>query len=268
MTDDAVVYSALFGSYETLNDQPVANDSKLRFLCFTDDPTLKSDTWEVHVVRPRFPWDPTRSAREIKILGHPAILEHRTSLWVDNRVQLKMPPERFLPTLLRDAEVSLPLHSFRTTVRDEFDAVLRHGFDRAERVREQLHYMNKHQPEVLRQHPYWTAILARRHGPAMHDAMMDWMFHVLRHSRRDQLSINAILSRSSLKVNPLVLENFESEFHTWLSSKKNEMILKDRTFNYTVSEDIRDRWLTSRVHEKIIGLRRRLHTVVNRGGGA
>ncbi|WP_250182248.1 glycosyltransferase domain-containing protein [Aeromicrobium fastidiosum] len=259
------MYSALFGSYEKLNEQPVADKSDLRFVCFTDNPTLESDTWELHVVKPRFPWDPTRSARELKILGHPEILEYRTSLWIDNRVQLAMPPELFLPTFIRDAEISLPLHSFRETVREEFYAVLQHGFDRAERVREQLHHMTTHQPEVLTQQPYWTAILARQHGPSMQDAMTDWMFHVLRHSRRDQLSVNAILNRSSLTVNALALDNFTSEYHTWLGVKKDEKILKDRSFIYPLSDDIRDRWLTSRAHGKTVGARRRLRAATSRG---
>ncbi len=62
------VFTVLTGGYEPLNEQPAARDSRLRFICFTDDPALTSETWEMRRFTPVFPGDAIRSARTIKIL--------------------------------------------------------------------------------------------------------------------------------------------------------------------------------------------------------
>ena len=106
-TPSRVVYRALVGGYERLREEEVAHDSDLPFICFTDDPELTSDTWQVEVVAPRLLRDATRSARALKILGHPS---------------------------LDDADVGAPLHSYRTSVLGEAEAVLDVGLDDLSRV--------------------------------------------------------------------------------------------------------------------------------------
>lgn len=56
-------YTVLIGNYEPLNEQPVAADSDLPFICLTDDRALTSSTWTVVQVEPAFPMDPIRSQR-------------------------------------------------------------------------------------------------------------------------------------------------------------------------------------------------------------
>jgi hypothetical protein len=38
------VYTTLIGGYEKLNEQSVATNSRLPFICLTDDPDLRSET--------------------------------------------------------------------------------------------------------------------------------------------------------------------------------------------------------------------------------
>ena len=62
----------------------------------------------------------------------------------------------------------------------------------------------------------WAAILLRDHrNPAVQRAMDLWMAHVLRYSRRDQLSINTALRQTGLKADRWELDNHASWFHTW-----------------------------------------------------
>lgn len=49
------VYTALLGRYEELNEQPTALNTDIPFICFTDDPNLVSETWQIHLVDPLFP---------------------------------------------------------------------------------------------------------------------------------------------------------------------------------------------------------------------
>lgn len=57
------VYTVLTGDYELLNEQPTAADSDWEFICLTDSPTLRSDSWQIRRVLPAFEMDPIRSQR-------------------------------------------------------------------------------------------------------------------------------------------------------------------------------------------------------------
>ena len=210
-----VVYTALFGNYEALQEQPLAQDSDVPFVCFTDDPSLTSETWDVRLVDLAYPMDAVRSARTIKIQGHPSIAAFDQLLWVDNRVTLKMDPAQIMAELLDDADIAVFEHSFRDLVVDEFDAVVYGGYDEPARVYEQLlHYAETH-PDILNERPLWTGFFARRNNGAVADAMGRWMSHVLRYSKRDQLSVNLTLSDADVQLKRLAGSNRESAYHEW-----------------------------------------------------
>lgn len=210
-----VVYTAVMGRYEQLNEQPVAVGSSIDFVCFTDDREMVSSTWTVRFIEPRFPLDSVRSARFLKVRGPSLLADYDESLWIDNAVQLRVTPETILDAWLADADLAMPKHSFRTSVLGEFDAVVTSGFDDPARVFEQLIHYSTLQSRALTEVPYWTAILARRHVPAVDEAMQVWWEHLLRYSRRDQLSINFVLDALQIPATGVELDNQDSEWHKW-----------------------------------------------------
>lgn len=210
-----VAYTAIFGSYEKLNEIPAEFAEGIRYICFTDDAETVSDTWEIRLVEPRFPMDFVRSARHYKIRGDASLDEFEESLWVDNTVGLHTHPNDILDAWLANADIALPLHSYRYDVAAEFEQIAAVGYDDPNRVYEQmLHYLEI-APEVLDQRPYWTALLARRNVPAVRAFNDLWMDHVLRYSRRDQLSVNYVASTLGLPVHGVAIDNFNSELHSW-----------------------------------------------------
>jgi hypothetical protein len=241
-----LVYTALIGGNEALTVQPQANQTGVEFLCFTDNRELKSSSWKVHHVRPRFPDDPIRSARWLKIMGPSEHLEDfDETLWIDNRIVVKAPPDKLFDQALSASDLTLPLHDFRRSVRDEFRAVLQRGYDDPRRVRGQLAAYEAQAPEVLSQHPYWTGMLWRRNTLSVAEIMHTWMAEVLRHSRRDQLSINYVLHSSAVTKSILDLPNRASEWHDWLSREsvnRNEASASWRrgSFRYRLSDQISD----------------------------
>jgi hypothetical protein len=213
----ACVYTALLGGYERLTEQPVAGESSLDFVCLTDDPTLVSETWTVRLVERIIPRDPARSQRALKIRAHAAVPDYDVSLYIDNSILLKTPPERILAELLPpEAVLAVMAHGFRESVADEFRAVVESGLDAAHRCDEQLAHYLETDPDCLTLRPLKGGLLLRRHHDARVVAAMDlWLTHVLRYSRRDQLSLRYALRATSLE--PLVheLDNFDSPYHTW-----------------------------------------------------
>lgn len=209
------VFTAIFGRYDALLDQPVSARSDARFICFTDDPDLTSDTWEIRVVEPAFAADSVRSARLHKILGPHVDFEFDVSVYIDASVLLRETPEVLVSEWLPEgADMALPLHSYRDHLVDEFDEVIRLNYDDRARVYEQLADYAETAPHVLSARPHWTAILIRRPNGAVRRAMRVWADHVLRYSRRDQLSIMLALD-AGVEYSGVEVDNFESRFHEW-----------------------------------------------------
>jgi hypothetical protein len=214
--DRFCVYTALIGAYEPLVEQPAAAKSRIRFICLTDDQNLRSESWEVRHVSPVLGMDAVRSQRDVKIRPYVHLPDFDVSLYIDNSILLKEPPESLFEFFDRERGFCLPAHSYRDTVQDEFLAVAQNGLDDQSRVFEQLNHYLIDCPDVLQQKPYWNAILLRDHHNATVRATLDlWMVHVHRYSRRDQLSINVALRHSGLQPQVLQIDNYESRFHSW-----------------------------------------------------
>ena len=212
----ACVYTALLGDYEPLNEQEVARSSRLPFICLTDNPRLRSETWQIRQVRPLFAMDPVRSQRALKLRPHEYLPDFDASLYIDNSVLLKSKPEWLIEEYLGDSGFSVPRHGFHKSLRDEFIAVEEGGLDDPARILEQLTHYLVEDPGVLEEQPFWTGILLRDHRNARVRAMLElWWAYVQRYSRRDQLSINVALRREGLEPQILEIDNFSSPFHSW-----------------------------------------------------
>jgi len=210
------VYTVLLGGYDALLDQPVAADSEADFVCFTDDPGLVSDTWRIELIEPIFPQDLHRSSRVYKILGHPLLDAYDVTVCIDASVRLRATPERIVEEFLTDdVQMALAEHSYRDSVLDEFDEVVRLNYDDRSRVYEQLTDYAVHHPDALSAKPLWGGLLVRRRSPHVADAMRAWFDQVLRYSRRDQLSLPHALQTTGLPYRAVPLDNFSSHIHEW-----------------------------------------------------
>ncbi len=215
-TSKLCVYTALFGGYEQLNEQPLARQSKIPFICFTDDPGLRSDTWQIRLVSPVFSMDPARSQRDLKLRPHVHLPEFDLSLYIDNPVLLTQPPEQVFDRYDPRKGFWIGRHSFRESVLDEFLEVARLGLDDQSRVFEQMNHYSLAHPEILSERPYWGAILLRDHrDPQVRSMSEIWYANVLRYTRRDQLAVNLAFREAGLTPRVMDIDNSSSWFHAW-----------------------------------------------------
>lgn len=215
MAPTRAVCTALIGRYEPLSEQPVAAASGLPFLCFTDDPSLTSTCWEIHVVDPALPRDPVRSARRIKALLHEYAVDCAETLYIDNAVTLRTAPEEILDAALSQHDLALVRHTSREHVVDEFEVVADDGLDDPSRVYEQLLHYRATWPEILDERPFAAGVIARRHTGTVDATMRTWYDHQLRYSRRDQLSLNLALALHGLEHTVLELDDADNP---WFSA--------------------------------------------------
>jgi hypothetical protein len=136
-------------------------------------------------------------------------------LWIDNCVVLSVDPSDVFDTWLADADFTAPQHSFRDKVIDEFAGVVEKGRDDPARVWEQLLHYLETWPEVMLAKPLWTGMVARRATPGVANAMRIWADHILRYSRRDQLSILTALALADVSYGAPELDNYDSPLHHW-----------------------------------------------------
>ena len=214
------MYTALFGGYEDLLEQPLAATSAVDFICFTDDPALVSDLWEIRLVEPAIATDPARSSRFPKLCAHRFLADYDISIYIDNSVLLTRPPEAIITDLLPPgAEFSAFEHSSRETVLDEFSEVARVGYEAGWVCDEQLAHYHQTHPEVLSMKPLIGGVLIRRHmHPDVIAAMEKWWIHVLRFSRRDQLSLRMALTETGLSPVTWQLDIRDSGYWVWPAS--------------------------------------------------
>jgi hypothetical protein len=197
-----VVYTCLFGHSELFNDFEYERDG-IEFICFTDDPELRSDFWKIELL-PRKALDPARAAKKIKSLPHVYLAQYDHSLYIDNTVRLKASPKRLFEEYLAPAKSPLVCfrHHERDCVYDEAKVVLSTGLDTPERVNPQM-ALYRHLGYPAHNGLAKSTLLLRHHqDPALQRVMNIWCEQVFCHSRRDQLSM----------LPACWLENFEPEY--------------------------------------------------------
>jgi hypothetical protein len=211
-----VVYTALIGQYEELRDQPIAVESSIPFICFTDRDDLTSKTWNIIKIK-TLGLDATREARRIKILPHVFLNDFESSIWIDNTATLKSAPEFILDSFIPKNGPSLGLcrHPWRSCIYDEAEALIMLGIDDERRIREQMDvYKRQGYPRAagLTQ----TTVIARRHWSDDVRAHAEhWLAHVLRFSRRDQLSFNPTAAKSDLEFKVVDIDTSDNKFFHW-----------------------------------------------------
>lgn len=216
MASSRAVFTSLTGDYEKLNEFGVDAPDGVDRICFTDDPMLTSSTWRVIHVPLALPSDPMRSQRVVKIVGHPELDGYSETLYVDNSVRLTVSPNEVLDNWLEHADLAIPRHSFRETVAAEFTEIRAAELETYARIDEQREHYEAEAPQVLSQRPYWNGMIARRPSAPDVRATMDlWMMHVLRYSRRDQLSINFAIAATGIEAAQIPIDNYSSPFHEW-----------------------------------------------------
>lgn len=127
-----VIYTALFGNYETLHDIP-HDESKYDLVCFTDNKRIKSKTWDIRLVDKLIDDSDvasTRTARYYKTHPHKLFTKSDISIWVDAAVQKLnfQIVEKFLKQF-QDSETNMLLskHPSRDCLYDEMNACLEWG---------------------------------------------------------------------------------------------------------------------------------------------
>ncbi|MDY0000944.1 MAG: DUF616 domain-containing protein [Polyangia bacterium] len=220
-----VVYTVLCGTKEPLNDKMIAPGSGgADRILFTDRDDLRSDLWQVR----RFDTkdlEPDRASRRPKLLPHRYLSDYEWSLYFDNTVSLKLDPVELLADYAYrgPAFFSFP-HPWRACAYDEAEALIQMGYDQERRIREQMdHYRKLGFPRGVGLIA-GTMLLRRHDDPALIEVSEQWYEHVLRYSKRDQLSFNFVAWSRQFCYGRLAGGLEDNEYMSWPSMPNTERV--------------------------------------------
>lgn len=216
---DRVIYTAIFGDKDVLND-PEVSLSGFDLICFTDNPNLRSERWKIVVVDRPFE-DPVRCARYYKVLTHKFLSEYEYSVWVDGNMVIKKDPTKMLSRYLKDVNLAVYKHGnlkrrifglfwvrdwtfARNCIYKEAEALLERNrkgqyMDDPALIQNQISkYRNQGYPE--NNGLAVTMILLRKHNSRdVISCMESWWHEIKENSRRDQLSFNYVAWKNNFK---------------------------------------------------------------------
>lgn len=201
-----VVYTAITNNYETLRNPDVVASS-VRYVCYTDQPAwhrLINDTvWELKKI-PSSSLDPTRKARQIKLLPHTFLedFDCDLSIWIDGNINIIGDVVRLAESLSNSSFVGFE-HPFRTCIYQEAATCIEDKKDDPQKILQQVaKYKSEGFPENLGLTE--TNVLIRRHRDSSVVKLMEmWWHEVLEYSKRDQLSLYYCLWKQNFRLHTL-----------------------------------------------------------------
>jgi hypothetical protein len=208
------VYTFIFGDYDNLKTPTIITPG-WDYICFTDDPTLRSDVWDVRL-SPRDRDDQQlenkRYAVKHMILFHHYLKGYDLSLSMGAQVELNCNLDDLMREYFRDGdEMMICRHKERNCIYDEAEACKAWLLDDPARIDA---HMQRYRAIGYPAHNglYANCIIARRHDRAGVRAMCEvWWDEYRRGAIRDQLSLNyAIWKSGAIKISAI---NFAEQFN-------------------------------------------------------
>ena len=208
-------------------DLPAINEkSNVDYICLTDQEISSPNGWTCRPFNPLFKGDLFRSSKQPKTKPNELFPDYERSLYIDTTVCLKADPNDLWNYLIPNNQVIFGAiyHSFRERVEGKFSVVASAGLDHLSTLQEQFDDYKKFNLDILLSKPVWGGILARRHNhPDCINAMQIWFSHILRYSRRDQLSLPIALQKLPPdRLNIVSLDLYNSQFHSWPHNYSNK----------------------------------------------
>lgn len=200
-----ITYTSIVGGKDTLRVQP---ESKYPYVAFVDGIDQYIEPWELRKASSIFV-SPRRNAKIHKILPH-LFLDTKVSLWIDGSVQLKKPPEDFLP-FLKNYDIVF-MKSGPGCIYDEAENIKKSKYEDDEIVDEQVRYSLK---RGIPKHygTYSPRITLMRHNAKTKEFSERWWAEICRGSSRDMLTLKLAAKDLPVRIGTFDFnEDRDSEF--------------------------------------------------------
>jgi hypothetical protein len=177
-----IVYTCVTGRKDDLKEQPTHPDWK--FVCFTDNLNLNSNTWEIRPLVKSFD-NARKTARWHKLHPEDLFLEAEVSLWVDASIIMKVSPQEYWERF--GGELAVLPSPYRDCLYDEAETCKFYKMDDLNVIDAQV---DKYRGEGMPEHfgMIGTGFMFREHTLLMEAFNKAWWREIDTHSIRDQIS--------------------------------------------------------------------------------
>lgn len=211
-----VVYTVITGKYDGLLSQPKAEGWD--YICFTDDPNLKSDCWDVRLLPEELNnLSAAKKNRCVKILAHKFLPQYDFSLYIDGNVSILGDINVFVENFCKETDgyIFIGEHPHRNCIYKEEATVVKIKKDKQEITGKQVEeYRKEGFPENygLTQ----NCIIFRYHKHKECIKLMEfWWNEVKNKSHRDQLSLFYSKWKTNTQIKCLPKVIFNSNYFKW-----------------------------------------------------
>jgi len=194
-----IVYTCVYGDYDNLKDQP---DIGADYICFTDNPNLKSSTWDVRYEPIYQHLHPRLRAKFYKLICPFDTL----SLFIDGSIEIvDVDIIDKLSNFLHNGWATYIHPSGRKCIKSELAESLPMEKYQDLPLREQVdHYFNQGMPEDF---GLWACGVMLRDGK-FEDFGSKWMLENLAWTYQDQLSLPYLVWKEKFPLDSITLDQY------------------------------------------------------------
>jgi len=183
-----VIYTGISNGYDKLSAPTYKHDG-VDYICFTDDPNLYSDVWEVRLIE-----NYHRIDKVVKLFPHKFLPDYDISIWVDANFIVHKPILKLLQYVEKQNMVVF-LPPKKHTLQTEFELCIKHSRANISDLQKQ----QKEYVDFMANLVYACGILIRRHNAIdTKETMLDWWREIQYHTYRDQLSFPVVAAKNNL----------------------------------------------------------------------
>ncbi len=192
-----IIYTAIYGGFDKLIEQP---DIGVKYVCYTDDPNLKSDCWGIRYEP--LPYDPILSAKYWKL-----ITPFEESIWIDGNIEVR---SGFVTALTKRVDkIGFYPHPRRHTIREEIKVLQRSG-----RAEDSHHQYTCYLKEGFVDNRLYNGGIIVRFGKHLVFGKA-WLDEVVRWTYRDQVSLPYVLWKTQTSMSKINLQMYAGNLHTF-----------------------------------------------------
>ena len=194
-----VIYTAIFGEYDDLKD-PEYIDQNIDYICYTDNPDLKSNIWEMRCVTKTLNGVSSRRAAKIyKILPHMYFCDYDISVWIDGSAKIIGDIKMYIKGYMKYSNILFCPHPWNDCIYQEAEYTFKNRlFEELEKLKRQMEVYEKQNMPKHNGIISGGFIIRRHNDPVIKKNMVDWWKEIENYSTQDQISFAYIAWKNHL----------------------------------------------------------------------
>jgi hypothetical protein len=200
------VYTCIIGDYDQ-PQEPQFKPGNVDYILITDGPFPSTGVWkgiDVRTIKGIPDLDDSRISRYVKLHPHLFLDDYDYSIYIDGNIKT-VGDMRYLIHLLNQHGFVSNLHRKRECIYEELEACVRVTKDSPQTMREQI---DSYRSAGMSEHYglIEANLLVRdHHNPICVEIMERWWLEIIKHSKRDQLSLPFVLWEMGIPVSEIGL---------------------------------------------------------------